>query len=324
MTYELKDILNADWLIENKKKINVITGPTENYIILWVAKCILSQKPDYNKKQQLALVKKTMSVGVTTIYNWFKYDLDAKEIYKKTIGDYYAAGKAANKKPFSIELLNGKDVIFKAEAKPPDIFKRTVTPKETKKVQILQVSEIQAARQKKLNDFKNEKKRIFENDEDKEEILLKLCKDFATGTVTIIEACANQKIPYLQFIEILTEDSRIKQMYDEAVLINNTIQSSRQLTVADQRIIELLVSGKYESIKVIQKRQKDDITKKMEWVDVSRSITTRNLTIAEVMTLKIALLRAHQLGATLSPDEFSSMGDKELLDYINKNYSELN
>lgn len=326
MTYNLTDILKVDWLIDNKKKLNVVVGYGENYKILWVAKSILSQKPNYNKKQKIKLLQNTMVVSIATIYNWLNNDLDVRVIYKKTINNYYEDPKA-NKIPFTIQLVERdrtKDVVKTFETTPPVIFKRTVTKKKPKNKNILSAVEVAAERKKKIYKFRNEQKRIFENDDDKEKAIMSLCKDFATGTVTIVEACAAQNIPYLQFIEILTEDERAKQMYDEAVLINNTIQSTRQLTLVDQRIIELLVSGQYESIKITQKKQTNEKTKVSVWVDVTRTITKRNLTIAEIMTLKVALMKAHQLGATMAPDEFAGMSDKDLLDYINKNYAELN
>lgn len=320
MAYETKNIFNLDWVLENNVQLDV-ENLQEKHRVYWVVECFLSQRELETKKDKFDLLKKVVKVSQGTLYNWSRKKWNIANIYKQSVHRYYNGLPGSNTEKFRIHIIKDGKKVKTISVTPPEVFK--YTRKTKNKIEVLDVKEI-VSKRKEILENKTLEKRVFENEEEKEKLVLALCKEFATGTLTITESCAKHGIHYLQFVEMLVESDYLKQIYDEAVVINNTVQSSRQLTVADQRIIETLVSGKYQTIKVTQKRELDPVGKKdYIWVDHTRTITTRPLSLAEILTLKVAIGRAHQLGTILNPNEFAEMSDAELLSYINKNNSQV-
>lgn len=319
--YTAKEVLNIYWIRKEDLKLDVV-HEGKYYRQFWIVDKYRRQLRDVKKNELVKLLDVLLyKVDKRKIYRWYESKFNFIKIYKRTGQTFYDSLPAGGAEEFTVNLYR-KDKVVGTALLSYDLIRNTEV-EETAPVEPPKVIDVKKAVATREAYVRSDHRLEFNSEEDKEDLIISVCEDMATGIYTITEVCDRHKLPYLQFIEILSGSEFARRTYNEAILINNTIQSSRQLTLVDQRLIALLASGKHRTETVHQKKVRRADTMEAEWVDSRRSVTERDLTTAELLTIKMALVRSWQLGSMLSPDEFGDMTDADLMSYVKTNYTEL-
>lgn len=179
-----------------------------------------------------------------------------------------------------------------------------------------------------LNNIINERQAIIEQEQpavtltpDKfltvEDQAIRICERFATGMYTIVEACEYYQVPYAEYVEWLAQSDHLKNIHDQAVRLSTIMNTSRQVNLLDNIIIQILTRG-YTTEEVTEY---DIITlpngeKHREPVRVK--VSKKDLKAHELTHLKNVLTNPNRV---MLPGEgtsdFSNMTDEELTNYIN-------
>lgn len=288
-----------------------------------VAKLLKAQLPGMIRADLAAFLEGAIfNVDKRTIYRWLASGFRFEKMYPTAQKKYEEGLPGTASELFTIRVLTrGKS--------PKCVGECSATIPALEEVVL---EKVEAPRGLNLKKVLEKREQMLEappaplalpSQQDEERLIVRLCEDFATGLITITEACERQGLPYLQFVDIISRSDAMRELYEQAVRIANSIQNSRQLTLVDQRLINLLSSGKHET-EVIG-YEKHIIPGQLEprWIEKRKTITRRDLTPTELLMAKAMLVKSVMLSSVGADSDLSGLSESELLEYILSNYPEL-
>ena len=323
MAKEIKliDVINADWL----RNENVMLRIEDSGIPLrtfFIAKLLNRQLPEYKKSDKAKFLLSVLyNVERRTIYTWLQHNFDPSKAYAKRYKNYQDKLPHSANEKFLIQVITKEKqpreigsvdacieaienaVFGKVESNKPELNLKQILDKRT--------------------EFLDPKPLKFENVETMESLVVKLCEDYATGLITITEACERHGLTYLQFVEVITTSDHCNNIYQKASRYANMLQNSRQLTLVDNMIIQLLTTGTHVTETTTFEKYIVPGQLEPKWVEKRKQRTVRQLHPNELITLKMLLMKSFIMDATEEGSEFSTMSESELMDYVVKNNQKL-
>lgn len=317
---DVNDILDIDWLRNENVQLRIedMAVPLRTFFI---SKFINRQLPDYSRADVVKTLESVIyNIQRRTIYTWLQKSFDPNKAYPKHYKTYKSRLPESGKEEFTVQVLSKHkepkelaSIKICLDAMEDAAFKPIVRKNDIDIVSVLQ----------KKENFIQEAPVVFDSVDSMEELVVRLCEDFATGLITITEACERHGLTYLQFVEVITKSSHCQMIYEKASRYANMLQNSRQLTLVDNMIIQLLTTGQHVTVET--KFEKYIVPGKLEpvWKEKYKTKKVRQLTPNELITLKMLLVKSVAFGTMEESSEFASMSEEELMDYIVKNNDEL-
>lgn len=321
-TFDVNDILNTDWLRNENVSLRIEESNKIPIRTFFIAKLLKRQLPDYKKADVVNFLLLTLyNVERRTIYTWYSSDFDPMKVYPAFYKKHQSRQPKSGLERFVVQVIT-----------------REKKPKELGRVELcLDALETVSFRQVETNKPKLNITNIIDKRETflekappvnydiktMEELVVKLCEDFATGLITITEACERNGMTYIQFIEVITTSEYCRVIYEKAVRYANMLQNSRQLTLVDNMIIQLLASGQHVTEtttfeKIIVPGQLEP-----KWIEKRKQRTVKQILPNELITMKLMLLKSYMVSSLEQGGEFGTYTEAELMDYIAKNNVEL-
>lgn len=317
---DINDILDIDWLRNENVQLKIEDSkvPLRTFLI---AKFLKRQLPDYTKADIVKILLSVIyNIERRTIYTWFQRNFEPSKAYPKRYKMYKEALPESGKEEFTIQVLTREkkpkelaSLVICLDAMEDAVFRPVEIKNDISLVSVLD----------KRENFIQSEPLVFDSIDSMEELVVKLCEDYATGLITITEACERHGITYLQFIEVINKSSHCQMIYEKASRIANMLQNSRQLTLVDNMIIQLLTSGQHVTVET--RFDKYIVPGKIEpvWKEKSKVKKVRQLTPNELITLKMLLTKSSTFGTMEESSEFATMTEEELMDFIVKNNEDL-
>jgi len=301
--YSIEDIIDTNFIEQHKfkiqdKRMELVFFP----LIIKIAFDI--QKVSFKN------VAEPFSIIKTKYYKWSKLNFDEQKItpitFRKVI-------KNKNENVF-IEAYKKNKLVHTFEINYATLL-NWLELKNKKQHSIIDVEKVEEIRKKE--EVLSLQIIDLTTPEKIEHVVREICHLFASGLLTIVEACERNKITYIQFLELLTQDDSYQKMYITACKLANHFHSSRQLSQIDSMIYNILTTGKSSTETISYEKKMIPGQLEPKWIEKRKTITKRDLSITEILLLKSLLNKVIDYNDIMpNNDEFSGMTDEQLLDYI--------
>lgn len=157
------------------------------------------------------------------------------------------------------------------------------------------------------------KQRTFESVNEIEEVALNICQTFASGRITIYEACTMFDVAWLDFFKWVIGMEAVRQMYEDAVKVAKFVSESQVYSVSINMMLERLKSGYTTNTDIVW--DAIWVNGEKRFVEKAKRTNTREITLSELIRV-IATLKNESGVPAIDGDEFNSMSDTELWDYV--------
>lgn len=309
---ELTDVLDAQWLQHNKVWLRVIDG-TIPYKTFCVARHLVQQMEGEKKDKAKFLQTVMYDISRRTVYNWLAADFDPAKAYPSHYQKYVEGLPGTSRELFTIQVVTKSPV--------PEVVADLGTC-----IEAIESTSYKKPLQIRLTKPRPEKQKLeiptvpteFDIPQTTEEKVVKMLEEFATGMITITDACHAHGFTYLQFIELAAANAHIREVYNKAVYYAGMLQNSRLQTLVDNQLVKLVSTGQHVTEhtrykKVVVKGQLEP-----KWIEAGKTRTVREITPTELISIKLLLTRNANMMQGEENSEFLNMTDDELLAYIMK------
>lgn len=321
-TYTIGKACNVEFLKKHNLQLEIVEGKIP-FRSFHVARLLKKQLPGMAKADIANFLEGAIyNVDKRTVYRWLSSGFQFEKMYPSQFKKYEQGLPASASEAFRVRVLTrGKSpkVVGELEATIPAL--EEVVLEKVQSPKGINVSKVLEKREQMLE--APPAPVVFNEEAEMEKLIVRLCEDFATGLITITEACDRHGLPYLQFVDIISRSDAMREVYEQACRIANSIQNSRQLTLVDQRLISLLASGKHETEVISYERHIIPGQLEPRWIEKRKTITKRDLTPTELLMAKAMLVKSAALSSSGIETDLSGLTEAELLEYILRNYPEL-
>lgn len=320
MTLDIAKILSLGWLTEEDFKLVL---PTGNKYVVHRARVFRRIYEQMDKGVSNNSASKHLA-EYTTGSNWLSITKIIKATFNpanlltgKYLSSYKKNRKELNEERFVIKVIRrdtGKEIGYVDTC----IDEVDTAGLVASKKPVIDLSVVVEKRKRIQEKKEVTHELVVLDDSGTESLAVQICTDFATGLITINECCDRYGITYLYWAELCQRSEYIRGMYEKAITISHFFNNSRQLTMVENIIVEMLATRKHKTVK--RRYEWIHIPGKLERVRVQKGVeeeTERDFTISELAGLQALLLRGAQLNPGVQ-DEFANMTDEEIMDFIKK------
>lgn len=320
VVYSLNEVMNLHWLQQQDVRLRVENSKVQ-YNSFFVA-MVIKQQCEYLKAHEqikllITLIDKLES---RTVYRWNKGNYNLEDIYPSVYKRYSTDKGELSMEVFKIEVLNstGESTGY-AKATIAQLEALLLLPIPT--APILNVQKIVKTTDADLQAIID--RPALSHTATFEEKFIRMCEDFATGLITITTACERHGISYLEFVQTITKDSHYAKIYNDAIRIAGVLQSSRQLTIANEKLTELLQSGWHYTETLRYKKKMIAGQLEPVWIEDGKSVTRRQITPTEIIMINASLFRYLNASSLNEQGQANAMTDEELYEFLKKENPEL-
>jgi len=263
-------------------------------------------------------VSNSFGIVKTKYYKWYKLNFNESKIAPR----FYNKVAANPNKNILIEAYNRNKLVHTFEINYTTLFNWYELKNKKQSQPIIDIAKVEEIRKKE--EVLSLQVIDLTTPEKIEQVVRDICHLFASGLMTIVEACERNKITYIQFLEFLTQDESYHKMYITACKLANHFHSSRQLSQIDSMIYNILTTGKSSTETISYEKKMIPGQLEPKWIEKKKTITKRDLSITEILLLKSLLNKVIDYNDIMpNSDEFNDMSDEQLLDYIMERKEEI-
>jgi len=291
-----KHDLRIDWLTTNGYYIELPAGLVSRILMLGFLYRQIKEGNGIAILQQI-----TKGISQTQLYS-----------YKR--GNWSVPGNKYNK----LKLLENEILHLNIKDRKTDkltgytltlVHKELMAEPESKTISVQRAVEI---REELVNE-EEKKRRTFSSVNEIEEVALNICQMFASGRITIYEACARFDVSYLDFFKWVIGMDPVKQMYEDSVAVAKFVTESQIYTVSANMILERLKIGYTTVTDIVYDTLW--VNGQKEFTEKAKRTTTREISLSEMIRV-ISLLKNVTGAPSIDQDDFSDMSDDDLFNYI--------
>lgn len=306
----IKKALDHEYLKLHKLVIQLPSNKIHRTKLLKLIFNSIDNKINLNNKAKIILEITSgcsRNTFYTAYYNHFEVNDDT--VGKKLASDVNSISKAL-KEPFLVNIIE------KGSGRGRFTFQ--VTGKYIKDVEVKTEPAIDVEEVLKLRDEEISRPSLIEpkTRRERELIALKVLKLFATGYMSILEACERVGIKYLDFGVWVHSDQIIRKHYLESILVRSFLVTSRNITEAQDYIGMLFSQGH----RVIENSDYSKLYTKGHpegvWIETKRSIQKQQFSFTEISTL-IREIKESAIPNLLVKDELEGFSGEELAEFAN-------
>lgn len=243
----------------------------------------------------------------TAYYNHF--EINAETVGKKMASDVNLISNAL-KEAFLVSVIETGSGRVR--------FTFQVTGKYIKEVEVKTEPAIDVEEVLKLREEEISRPSLIEpkTRRERELVSLKVLKLFATGYMSIMEACERVGIKYLDFGVWVHSDQIIRKHYLESIIVRSFLVTSRNITEAQDYIGMLFKQGH----RVIENSDYSKLYTKGHpegvWIETKRSIQKQQFSFTEISAL-IREIKESAIPNLLVKDELEGFSGEELAEFAN-------
>lgn len=306
--------LSAEWL--QQFKVRLITPKNQVFKVrileaLWNSLPVSESKT--KKDELVAEVAEGVSVRSIQSYRKKKWKIKGNSRVKINEADW--------KKDFTVHYL-GLDRKKKYTLDfSNDIANQTTPVTVEEKVKTISVDEVAKRKQELQKSLQSVE---VESEEEREELSRNILLDYATGAISIDEACLRYNVRKDTFFQWIFQSPIIREMFSEATMILSTINHVEAKRRGFQLLLDKLHTGytTRESYKFKYVANPDPESEESIPVLEGRIDERKEITISELTQL-MKVLEESKDAKSVVPDEFQGWSDEELKKFIQKAESKL-
>jgi len=307
---DLKQALNHEYLKQHNLIIKLPKNKVHRTKLLQI---IFGNMPDkINLDNRVKIILEiadgcSRNTFYTAYYNHFEINQDT--VGKKLASDVNEISKAL-KEPFLVSVIEKGTGRIR--------FNFQVTGKYIKEVEqktepVIDVDEVMRLRENEIS-----RPALIDprTRHERETVALKVLKLFATGYMSIMEACERIGVKYLDFGVWVHSDQIIRKHYLESLIVRSFLVTSRNITDAQDYIGMLFKQGhrlieNSEYSKLYTHGNPEGV-----WIESKRNIQKQQFSFTEISTL-IREIKESAIPNLLVNDELEGFTREELAEFAN-------
>lgn len=317
--YDAGNVLSGSWLHKHESRLRIEDPGEFPFALFWICDYIRRQFPDTMplRDRNKYLMDKLPDCKKTTVYRWNSKKWDFLEVYGRKAQIFINKLPTEGTKEFRIWIERTDGTKW---AETWSTFNRLKTGGNIGEPEIertiISHDNVKKLRENYLEAIPNDRIEIQDIDH-QDLIIVNICNDYATGLMTIDEACKRQGMPVVQFMEVISTDEHASKSFNQASQVNKDLNTGRQINALDTIILRQLGKGFEESWKT-KKRKVIKPNLKSEWVELEMLHTKKDFNMGQILAMRIALMRDWTLSGHMNVNEFSKMSQKDLEAYVMK------
>lgn len=307
---DIKQALDHEYLKQHKLIIKTPKNKIQRTKLLQIIYGSLSSKLTIDQRVNM-IIEMTDKGSRNTIYKAYRnhFEINQETVGKKMASDVNLISKSL-REPFLVSIIEKGSGRVR--------FNFRVTGRYIKEVEFKTEPAIDVEEVMRLRDEEINRPALIEprTRHERESIALKVLKLFATGYMSIMEACERVGVKYLDFGVWVHSDQIIRKHYLESMIVRSFLVTSRNITDAQDYIAMLFKQGhriteSNEYSKLMTDGQPGGI-----WIETKKNIQKHQFNFTEIATL-IREIKESAIPNLLANDELEGFTREELAEFAN-------
>lgn len=307
---DIKKALDHEYLKQHKLLIKLPKNKIQRTKLLLILFEALPRELKTEQKGNL-IMEMTDKCSRSSFYRAYRnhFEINQETVGKRLASDVNLISKSL-REPFLVSMIE------KGSGRVRFTFR--VTGKYIKEVQFKTEPAIDVEEVMKLRDEEINRPALIEprTRHERESIALKVLKLFATGYMSIMEACERVGVKYLDFGVWIHSDQIIRKHYLEAMIVRSFLVTSRNITDAQDYILMLFKQGH----RVIESSEYSKLMTDGQpagvWIETKKNIQKQQFSFTEIATL-IREIKESAIPNLMANDELEGFTREELAEFAN-------